>query len=118
MLFLSLSDPRLIDLCLECIASYRIDGVEMRFDYKDYFAVEPSSGYETLIYDAMIGDTMLFQRADTIEGGWRAVQPVLDAWARARDQGLAFYEAGTEGPTEAGALIERDGRHWRPLAGP
>ena len=58
-----------------------MDAVEMDFNYKDYFKAAPSTGYETLIYDCMIGDATLFQRADNIEAGWRVVQPVLDAWA-------------------------------------
>ena len=60
-----------------------IDGVEMKFRYKDYFQAEPSTGYETLIYDCMIGDNILFQRADSVEAGWQAVQPFLDAWKKA-----------------------------------
>jgi len=39
-------------------------------------------GYETLLYDCMMGDAILFQRADAIEASWAAVQPVLDAWGR------------------------------------
>lgn len=62
----------------------RLGAVNMDFLYKDYFQTQPSSGYETLIYDAMIGDATLFQRADNIEAGWRAVQGVLDAWSRGR----------------------------------
>jgi glucose-6-phosphate 1-dehydrogenase len=94
----------------------RTSGVEMRFRYGDFFDAEPSTGYETLIYDAMIGDATLFQRADTIEAGWRVVQPVLDAWAREPSRGLSFYPAGSEGPREADELIQRDGRRWRPLS--
>ncbi len=96
--------------------SVREGGVAMRFDYKDYFNAEPSTGYETLLYDALIGDPMLFQRADTIEGGWRAVQPILDAWSRNKADGLALYDAGSEGPREGDTLLARDGRRWRPLA--
>jgi glucose-6-phosphate 1-dehydrogenase len=96
--------------------SIRAEGVEMRFNYRDHFAATPSTGYETLLYDAMIGDAMLFQRADNIEGGWRVVQPVLDAWEKDPSDGLAFYPAGSEGPKAADALIERDGRRWRPLS--
>jgi glucose-6-phosphate 1-dehydrogenase len=96
----------------------REGGVEMRFDYKDYFDAEPSTGYETLIYDAMIGDGMLFQRADNIEGGWRAVQPVIDHWAHEGGRRLAFYDAGSAGPAEADALMGRDHRSWRPLTAP
>jgi glucose-6-phosphate 1-dehydrogenase len=92
-----------------------IDGVEMKFRYKDYFQAEPSTGYETLIYDCMIGDNILFQRADSVEAGWQAVQPFLDAWKKAGAKGLKIYEPGSEGPEEAGELMERDGRNWRKL---
>ncbi len=94
----------------------RESGVEMRFNYRDFFDAVPSTGYETLIYDAMIGDATLFQRADTIEAGWRVVQPVLDAWAREPSRGLSFYAASDEGPREADELIQCDGRRWRPLS--
>ena len=60
----------------------------MKFRYKDYFKAEPSTGYETLIYDCMIGDNILFQRADSVEAGWKAVQPFLDAWKKAGADGL------------------------------
>jgi glucose-6-phosphate 1-dehydrogenase len=90
-----------------------IDGVEMKFRYKDYFKAEPSTGYETLIYDCMIGDNILFQRADSVEAGWQAVQPFLDAWKKAGAKGLESYQAGSQGPTEADELLTRDGRSWR-----
>ncbi len=96
--------------------SIDIDGVEMKFRYKDYFNAEPSTGYETLIYDCMIGDNILFQRADSVEAGWRAVQPFLDAWHKSGAKGLKIYDAGTEGPEEADELLARDGRSWRRLA--
>jgi glucose-6-phosphate 1-dehydrogenase len=92
-----------------------IDGVEMKFRYKDYFKAEPSTGYETLIYDCMIGDNILFQRADSVEAGWRAVQPFLDAWHKSGARGLKIYDAGSEGPEEADDLLARDGRSWRKL---
>jgi glucose-6-phosphate 1-dehydrogenase len=93
-----------------------IDGVEMKFRYKDYFNAEPSTGYETLIYDCMIGDNILFQRADSVEAGWQAVQPFLDAWKKAGANGLESYRAGSEGPPGADALLARDGRSWRKLS--
>ncbi|HET6838804.1 MAG TPA: glucose-6-phosphate dehydrogenase [Bradyrhizobium sp.] len=92
-----------------------IDGVEMKFRYKDYFKAEPSTGYETLIYDCMIGDNILFQRDDSVEAGWRAVQPFLNAWKKAGDKGLEFYKAGSDGPAGTEELLKRDGRHWRKL---
>jgi glucose-6-phosphate 1-dehydrogenase len=95
--------------------SIHINGVEMKFRYKDYFKAEPSTGYETLIYDCMIGDNILFQRADSVEAGWQAVQPFLDAWKKAGARGLEFYKAGSEGPLGAEQLLKRDGRSWRKL---
>jgi len=95
--------------------SVAIAGVNMTFKYEDYFDATPSTGYETLIYDCMIGDAILFQRADGIEAGWRVVQPFLDAWANAGARQLATYQAGSEGPPEADELLARDGRRWRPI---
>src|SRR5207302_7126391 len=93
----------------------RMGGVRMDFKYADYFDAAPSTGYETLIYDCMIGDATLFQRADNIEAGWRAVQPILDAWTSGACA-IAFYPAGSEGPQEADELLVRDGRAWRSIA--
>jgi glucose-6-phosphate 1-dehydrogenase len=95
----------------------RMGGVEMKFNYNDYFQETPNTGYETLIYDCMKGDPTLFQRADNIEGGWRVVQPVLDAWAEDHIDALPIYAAGSSGPTEADQLLARDGRRWRPIHG-
>ena len=35
--------------------------VEMSFNYEDHFGDQPSTGYERLLYDCMIGDATLFQ---------------------------------------------------------
>jgi len=91
----------------------RIEGVDLKFNYADAFKVAPSTGYETLIYDCMVGDATLFQRADNIEAGWRIVQPILDVWAADRTSFLPTYAAGSGGPSEADTLLGRDGRSWR-----
>jgi glucose-6-phosphate 1-dehydrogenase len=87
--------------------------VSMDFRYTDAFEMGHRTGYETLLYDVLIGDQTLFQRADQIEGGWRAVQPVLDAWAKGEPEG---YAPGSAGPASADALLERDGRQWHGLS--
>jgi glucose-6-phosphate 1-dehydrogenase len=89
-------------------------GVQMDFRYRDFFAEAPSTGYEILLYDSMIGDASLFQRADFVEAGWRIVQPILDAW-QADTPDFPNYAAGSEGPEAADALLARDGREWRKL---
>jgi glucose-6-phosphate 1-dehydrogenase len=96
-------------------AEIEIDGVEMDFAYRDWFAPMASVGYETLIYDCLIGDATLFQRADTVEAAWCAVQGLFDAWARAPGNDLHPYAAGSAGPEAADRLIARDGRAWRPI---
>ncbi|UYY59361.1 glucose-6-phosphate dehydrogenase [Sphingomonas sp. S2-65] len=87
--------------------------VSMDFHYADHFAVGHQTGYETLLYDVLTGDQTLFQRADQIEGGWRVVQPLLDAWAEGEPEG---YAAGGTGPASADELIARDGRQWNEIA--
>jgi glucose-6-phosphate 1-dehydrogenase len=87
--------------------------VKMDFRYEDWFPKEPNAGYETLIYDVMIGDPSLFTRADMVEQTWRIVQPLLDAWAKNGAADLPIYPAGSSGPNEADALLARDGRRWR-----
>jgi glucose-6-phosphate 1-dehydrogenase len=88
--------------------------VKMDFRYDDWFPKEPNVGYETLLYDVMIGDQSLFMRADIVEQSWRIVQPVLDAWAQS-GAGLSIYPSGSSGPSEAAELLEREGRCWRPI---
>lgn len=92
----------------------KLDGVRMDFRYEDFFKLEPSTGYETLIYDVLIGDPTLFNRADNIDAGWKGVQSVLDTVAKGGDQ-IHHYAAGTDGPAAADALLSLDGRRWRAL---
>jgi glucose-6-phosphate 1-dehydrogenase len=89
--------------------------VKMDFRYDDWFTKEPNVGYETLIYDVMIGDQTLFMRADMVEQTWRIVQPVLDAWA-ADKADIPVYDSGSDGPKAADDLLAGDGnRTWRPV---
>jgi glucose-6-phosphate 1-dehydrogenase len=92
----------------------KLDPVRMDFRYEDYFELKPSTGYETLIYDVLIGEPTLFNRADNIEAGWKAVQPILDAWAADAGE-VHHYRAGSNGPAAADELLARDGRTWRKL---
>ncbi len=90
----------------------RVGAVEMDFNYVDYFGSTPSTGYERLLYDCMIGDATLFQRADMVEAGWSVIEPVLDVWKALPPRTFPNYQAGTWGPKEADELLERDGREW------
>jgi glucose-6-phosphate 1-dehydrogenase len=95
----------------------QLQPVTMDFCYSDYFKATPSTGYETLIHDALIGDRTRFKSADEILFGWAAVQPFLDAWAGGGSGGeVQDYAAGSQGPALADALLASDGRAWRSLA--
>jgi glucose-6-phosphate 1-dehydrogenase len=91
----------------------RVGSVDMSFEYSKYFRAEAYTGYEILLYDSMIGDATLFQRADMVEAGWAIVDPVLDVWKALPPRRFPNYAAGTWGPKESDELLARDGRHWR-----
>jgi glucose-6-phosphate 1-dehydrogenase len=95
--------------------SMRLSNVRMDFAYKSYFNIACNTGYETLLYDCMIGDATLFQRADTVEAGWRAVQPIIDAWANNAPRDFPNYAAGGNGPVAADRLLAGTERAWRSL---
>ena len=90
-----------------------IGPVDMDFNYKDHFKDQGSTGYERLLYDCMIGDATLFQRADQVEAGWAIVDPVLDVWKALPPREFPNYDSGSWGPKEADEMLERDGRAWK-----
>jgi glucose-6-phosphate 1-dehydrogenase len=86
--------------------------IALDFAYADHFKIGGRTGYETLLYDMLMGDQTLFQRADQIEAGWAAIQPILDAWKRGKPEP---YAPGSAGPAGADALLARDGREWHAI---
>jgi glucose-6-phosphate 1-dehydrogenase len=93
----------------------QIRPVQMEFRYGESFGAMPPTAYETLLLDCMLGDATLFNRDDAVELSWELMDPFLQRWQQDGAQGLAFYEAGTWGPQEADAFIERDKRRWMRL---
>ena len=73
------------------------------------------SDYKACGAEICSGAAEIFKRADMIEAGWAIVQPILDAWAEGRGGPVHPYPAGCDGPEAADALIQGDGRAWRPL---
>jgi glucose-6-phosphate 1-dehydrogenase len=91
----------------------RVGSVNMSFEYSNYFGAEAYTGYEVLIYDCMIGDATLFQRADMVEAGWSVVDPILDVWKALPPRKFPNYPSGTWGPKDSDQLLAQDGRQWR-----
>jgi len=96
-------------------AQMKVGSVEMAFNYSEYFGTEPNTGYEVLLYDCMIGDQTIYQRADMVEAGWTVVDPILEVWKALPPRVFPNYAAGSWGPKEADEIITRDGRAWRKI---
>jgi glucose-6-phosphate 1-dehydrogenase len=116
--------------------------VNMEFSYGTSFLSQSPEAYERLIMDVMRGDPMLFTRNDEVEAQWQICDPIVSTWAqgpnparhrqgdgrsstrgRSRAQagaatrragGLPQYESGSQGPSEARAIL-RDGHVWRAI---
>ncbi len=86
----------------------RVQTHRMEFHYADVFGELPD-GYETLLVDMLLGDPTLFVRADEVEESWRLYDPILRS-----PPPLAFYPAGSWGPSEARTLVEGWGYRWSP----
>jgi glucose-6-phosphate 1-dehydrogenase len=87
--------------------------VDMEFDYDEAFG--PSAipeAYERLLLDVLQGDASLFTRADEVETAWALIDPILKVWESERIPALVVYRPGSWGPSEADALLARDGRMW------
>ena len=91
----------------------RVGSVDMSFEYSKYFGADAYTGYEVLLYDCMIGDATLFQRADMVEAGWTVIDPVLDVWKALPPRKFPNYASGTWGPVESDQLLQADNRQWR-----
>ncbi len=91
----------------------QMGAVDMDFNYVDHFGEQLSTGYERLLFDCMIGDATLFQRADMVESSWSIVTPVIDVWSAIPPRDFPNYESGNWGPADADELLARDGRKWK-----
>jgi glucose-6-phosphate 1-dehydrogenase len=91
----------------------RIRPVNMEFLYGTAFLSQSPEAYERLIMDAMRGEATLFTRDDEVEGQWRVIEPILEAWER-NEVPLVTYPAGSAGPEEANALLA-PGHRWRAI---
>ncbi|GAC1403245.1 MAG: glucose-6-phosphate dehydrogenase [Ktedonobacteraceae bacterium] len=93
-------------------AAQHLASVDMNFSYKTAFGIQSPEAYERLIADCMLGDSTLFIRRDEIEASWRVIDSITKVWEKMEKPQVHPYVAGTWGPKEADALIEKDGREW------
>ena len=89
----------------------RMRNVSLDMSFAEAFAVRNPDAYERLLMDTIRSNQTLFMRRDEVEAAWRWVDPILKGW-EATGQAVQGYTSGTWGPSQAIALIERDGRTW------
>jgi glucose-6-phosphate 1-dehydrogenase len=87
-------------------------GVKMDFSYNQFGDVAPTTGYEKLLYDCMVGDSTLFHRTDMVEAAWKVAQPILDYWNAHPPTDFSNYPSGEWGPVAAQDLMSRDDHTW------
>lgn len=89
-----------------------VASVPLDFSYKDFGEHSAATGYETLLYDCMIGESSLFHRYDSVDASWQIVNPILDVWQALPARDFPNYEAGTWGPTASDQLLAKEGHIW------
>lgn len=90
-----------------------VQPVKMDFSYGAFFGLAPPEAYERLLCDCIVGDSTLFARQDEVFNSWRILTPLLTHWEKTTPQNFPNYAAGSWGPKEADAFMEKDGRQWR-----
>jgi glucose-6-phosphate 1-dehydrogenase len=89
----------------------RLRETELDLRFGQAFNHRSPDAYERLLTDVLRGQQTLFMRRDEVEAAWRFIDPITAGWAE-RYPAPHRYAAGQNGPSQAIALIERDGRSW------
>lgn len=75
---------------------------------------ESPEAYESLIHDAITGDSTYFAHWDEVSLAWKLIDPILHAFEE-RMISLENYPSGSWGPEAADYLLESEGHHWWPV---
>ncbi len=83
------------------------ESVLMDFCHHCYFGPNTPEAYESILRYVADGDHSVFPRWDWIKASWQFTDNL-----RNKAGEPVVYQAGTDGPKEADALLEADGRQW------
>jgi glucose-6-phosphate 1-dehydrogenase len=89
----------------------KLKPAEMVFDYFEC-APDTPEAYETLLLDALDGDSTLFMRSDQVEEAWDVIANIQTAWENGNVSKMVTYPAGSSGPEAADELLKRQGHNW------
>jgi glucose-6-phosphate 1-dehydrogenase len=92
----------------------RVKSVPLNLSYSDTFTIRYPDAYERLLMDVVRGNLSLFMRKDEVEAAWAWVDQVIEAWETSEIEPYP-YAAGSDGPTQAALMMDRDGRQWREM---
>jgi len=88
----------------------RLQKVELDLNVAENAPRVPDA-YEHLLLDVIRDNPTLFMRRDEVEAAWVWADKILDGWSE-KNVKPKSYQAGTNGPSAAIAMIEKDGRSW------
>tara|TARA_Y100000310_G_scaffold57396_1_gene52590 strand:- start:1821 stop:3242 length:1422 start_codon:yes stop_codon:yes gene_type:complete len=81
--------------------------LKMSFCHQCAFGPNTPEAYETLIYEAIVGDQSAFIRSDEIEESWKVIDQITK-----KKIPVQKYAKGSFGPKKAEALMKKDKREW------
>lgn len=102
-LFMTIKDPG--------PGGLRLRDVPLNLSFAETFHIRYPDAYERLLMDVVRGNASLFMRKDEVAAAWRWIDPIRQGWEEF-NMTPKLYAAGSWGPTDATALIARDGRNW------
>ena len=79
--------------------------------FADAFTLRYPDAYERLLMDVVRGNLSLFMRRDEVDAAWAWADDLLAAWEQVEGEPFS-YPAGSDGPTQAALMLDRDSRAW------
>jgi glucose-6-phosphate 1-dehydrogenase len=89
----------------------RVKTAPLDLSFAEEFGVRYPDAYERLLMDVVRGNLALFMRRDEVHAAWEWADALLAAWDEAGGDPVG-YAAGSNGPTQAAVMLDRDGRAW------
>jgi glucose-6-phosphate 1-dehydrogenase len=89
----------------------RVKAAPLDLTFEDAFGVRYPDAYERLLMDVVRGNLALFMRRDEVDAAWGWADALLASWQGAGGEPHP-YAAGSNGPTQAALMLDRDGRSW------
>jgi glucose-6-phosphate 1-dehydrogenase len=89
----------------------RVKPAPLNLAFADAFTLRYPDAYERLLMDIVRGNLSLFMRRDEVDAAWAWADALLAAWEEIGGEPYP-YPAGSDGPTQAALMLDRDGRAW------